>query len=116
MKRKKFHSDPVFGDEYLKAKIKSYNNKITNNFKNVKNNGAKSPKEGPKCICLAAIVIDSIFKLGKNYYSQIFLEECKYEGKEKVSKSFVADDLESSSYGDSEKEEGKEEDFEKNSH
>ena len=100
----------MFSDKYLKPKMKSYNNKITTNFKNVKNNGAKPPKEGSKCIYPPAIVIGSVFKSGKNYYSQTFLEECK------ESKSFVADDLESSSDGDSEKEEEKEEeDFEENS-
>ena len=27
--------------------------------------------------------MDSVFKTGKNYYPQVFLEECKYAGKEK---------------------------------
>ena len=30
-------------------------------------------KEGSCCVCLSLIVI-----LGKNYYPQILLEECKY--------------------------------------
>ena len=47
-------------------------------------------------------MIDSVFKLGKSSYSQTFLEECKYEIKEKVMKSFIEDDLESSSSIDSE--------------
>ena len=50
MKRKKFNSDPVFGGKYLKAKKKSYNYKITTNFKNVKNDSAEPPKEGSQCI------------------------------------------------------------------
>ena len=45
-----------------KSKINFYNNKI--------------PKEGPECICLSVILIDSVFRTGKNYYSQGFLEEC----------------------------------------
>ena len=40
------------------------------------------PKEGSHCICLMTILIDSVFKIGKNYCSQMYLEECKYIVKE----------------------------------
>ena len=37
------------------------------------------PKEGGShCICQSVILIDAAFKMGKNYYPQVFLEECKY--------------------------------------
>ena len=71
--RKEFDSDPVYNQIYLKAKIKSYNWKISTNIHN-----NKIPKEGSQCICLSIILIDSIFKTGSNYYPQLFLEECKY--------------------------------------
>ena len=48
-----------------------------------KNNSVKPAKEGSKCICLSAIVIDSIFKSGKNYHPQTFLEEIKHKIKVK---------------------------------
>ena len=35
-------------------------------------------EEGSHCICLSLTLTDSIFKIGKKYYSQVFLEECKY--------------------------------------
>ena len=38
----------------------------------------KLPKEGSQYICLPVILFDSVFKKGKNYYPQVFLEECKY--------------------------------------
>ena len=57
MRREKFNSEPVYGNKYLKIKIKSYNNKIKTNFH------GKTPKEGTDCVCLSAIVI--VFKLGK---------------------------------------------------
>ena len=41
------------------------------------------PKEGSKCICLSVILVDSVYKKDKNYYPQVFLEECKYVVKEK---------------------------------
>ena len=58
------------------------------------------------------ILIDSVFRTGKNYYPQVFLEECKYVVKEKkrIPKCII-DDTEISS--DSDKEKSDEEIFEK---
>ena len=36
------------------------------------------PKEGPHCICLSTVLIYFVFKMGKKYYRQVFLEKCKY--------------------------------------
>ena len=41
---KKFNSDPVDGDKYIKTKIKSYNNDIRTNFHG-EGNSKKVPKE-----------------------------------------------------------------------
>ena len=41
------------------------------------------PKEGCQCICLLVILIDSFFRVSKNYDPQVLLEECKYVIKEK---------------------------------
>ena len=72
-KKKKINSEPVCNEKYLKPEIKSYNGKMNTNFHN-----NKIPKEGSKFICLAVILIDSVFRKGKNYYSQVIIEECKY--------------------------------------
>ena len=40
-------------------------------------------KEGYPYVCLSVILIDSGFKVGENYYPQVFLEKCKYIVKEK---------------------------------
>ena len=63
----------MYYEKYRRAKIQSYNRKINANFHN-----NKIPKEGFQFICLSVILIDSVFKTGKNYYSQVFLEEHKY--------------------------------------
>ena len=47
----------------------------------------KIPKEGSQFIWLSVIWIDSFFRTGKNYYSQVFLEECKYIVQEKRCRS-----------------------------
>ena len=50
---KKFDKGPVFDDKYLRTKTKSYNEKTTTNFKNVKNNDIDPPIiEESKSICL----------------------------------------------------------------
>ena len=33
-------------------------------------------KEGSHCIFLPLMLINSVLKIGKNYYPQVFLEEC----------------------------------------
>ena len=61
-------SEPVYNGKHLKTKKKCYEVKINTNFHN---NGI--PKEGSLCICLLVILIDSVSKMGKNYYQQVFL-------------------------------------------
>ena len=70
--KKEFSSKPVYNEKYLKAKIKSYNRKINTNFHN-----NEILREGSQFICLSVILIDSIFRIGKNYYPQVFWEERK---------------------------------------
>ena len=43
----------------------------------------KIPREGSLFIGLSIILIDSVFRTGKNFYPQVLLEECKYVVKEK---------------------------------
>ena len=51
--KKKSDSDPIFNDKRLRTKIKSYNKKITTDFKNGKDNSTKPFKEGSGAfVCL----------------------------------------------------------------
>ena len=68
---KGFDSEPVSIEKYLKTIIKSYKGKVNTNFHN-----DKMSKEGSPCTCLKVVLIDSVFKNDKNYYLQVFLEEC----------------------------------------
>ena len=89
---KEFDSEPRYNEKYPKAKIKTYNGKINTNFHN-----NKIPKEGSQFTCSLIILIDSVFRTGKNYYPQVFLEECKYVVKEKNLPMYIIDDIEISS-------------------
>ena len=48
-------------------------------------------------LCLSVILIDSIFRTGKNHYPQVFLEGCKYVVKEKKMPEYITRYLEISS-------------------
>ena len=55
------------------------------------------PKEGSHCIFLTLMLIDPAFKIGKNYYLQVFLKEYKCIVEEENVIRFITDDLEISS-------------------
>ena len=57
--KKEFGSKPVYNENYLKAKVKSYNEKIKTNF-----HDNKIPKEGSQFIYayLQEILIDPVFE------------------------------------------------------
>ena len=61
--KKEFDSEPMYNEKYLEANVKSYNGKINTNFHN-----NKILKESSQFICLSVILIDSVFRTGKNYY------------------------------------------------
>ena len=57
----------------------------------------KIPKDDSQCIFLSVILIDSVYRKDKNYYPQVFLEECKYVVKAKKMSKFITDNKEISS-------------------
>ena len=93
--KKGFDTERVYNENYLEAKIKSYNGKINRSF-----HYNKIPEEVSLCICLSVILIDFVFRTGCNYYPQVFLEECQYVVKEKKIPKDIIDDIEISSNSD----------------
>ena len=64
-------------DKNIKAKISTYGDKINTIF-----HDNKEPKQNVPYKCLSLIMLESVVRTEeKKYYSQIFLEECKYEEK-----------------------------------
>ena len=86
----KFHSLPVYDKKYLKTKVREYDGVIKTNFLN---NGI--PKENMHYTCIACITIDSLMKMGKKYFPQVYLEECKYEIKKIQMSRFINAELDS---------------------
>ena len=54
-------------------------------------------EEGSQYICLSVVLTECIFETGKNYYLQVFLEECKYVLKEKNISKYIIENIEISS-------------------
>ena len=67
--KKEFESSRVYNEKYLKTKIKFYDGKINTN-----SHGDTVPKERSQRVSLSVILIDSVFRTGKNYHPQVFLE------------------------------------------
>ena len=54
------------------------------------------PKEKAPCKCLSIIMLDSVIKSNKKYYSQTFLEQCKYAQEKIKIENHIDEDLEKS--------------------
>ena len=86
-----FENKPVYGDDdkCIKTKIKIYADSMITNFHNRKIAKEKSP-----CKCLSIIMLDSVIKANKKYYSEILLEECKYVQEKIKTENYINEDLE----------------------
>ena len=89
----KFHSQPIYDDKYIKAKVKTFNNAINTLF-----SGDEIPKERVHFLCISAICIDSVLRKDKKNYPQVYLEQCKYKIKERELVSFTDDEVNLSSH------------------
>ena len=90
-----FESNPVYGyhddDKYIKTKIRTYAGSVITNFHN-----KKIPKEKAPCKCLLIVMIDSVIKANKKYYSQTLLEEFKYTQEKIKIENYINEALEDS--------------------
>ena len=73
---KKFDRDPIYNNKYINTKIRSYNNDIITNFRNIYNKNNILPGKNKPYKCVSLISLDSIIKFNKKYYPQTLLEEC----------------------------------------
>ena len=83
--KQKFDSEPVYNKIFLKIKIKSHGDEVSDFY------DKKIPKVDSNHTCLEVISLDSALNKDGNYYPQVFLKECK-----EVIRHII-DDLESSS-------------------
>ena len=62
----KFHSEPVYDEKYIKAKVRKFDGVIKTNFL-----GDKAPKENENYTCIACITTDSVMRTEKKNYLQV---------------------------------------------
>ena len=92
----KFHSMPVYDEKYIKTKVREFNGVIKTNFL-----GDELPKENEHYTCIACVTIDSVMRMEKKNYPQVYLEECKYRMKKTKMTKFIEAELESESESES---------------
>ena len=66
-----FHGMPVYDEKHIKDQVRKFNGATKTNFL-----GDKVPKEGVHSSCITCINIDSVMKMKKKNYPQVYLKEC----------------------------------------
>ena len=80
----KLYNEPIYDDKYIKTKVKTFSSVINTLF-----TGDGIPKEKVEYVCISCISIDSVLRVDKKNYPQVYLEKYKYEIKKKELKSFI---------------------------
>ena len=84
---KKLAIEPIKGEgRYVNGKLKTWKERIKTNF-----HGQDVPYD-MYCNATAVLKIDSVYKQGKNYHPQVYVEECKYTDAENQQCSMLSDD------------------------
>ena len=83
-----FTVNPVREDIYLVAKLKIFNKINKTTFTN-----NAIPLEKNNYICIPAVDIDSVLKIDKRLYPQVFLGQCKYKLKERKIVNYINDEI-----------------------
>ena len=73
----KFHSQAIYENKYLKAKIRKFDGNIKTNIL-----GNNLPKENTYYTCIACITIDSIIKINKKKLSTSVFRRMQVQNKE----------------------------------
>ena len=83
----KMATEPIKREgSYVNGKLKTWKERIKTNF-----HGQDVPYD-MHCSETALLKIDSVYKQGKNYHPQVYVEECKYTDAENQQCSMLSDD------------------------
>ena len=83
-----FTVNPVRDYIYLVAKLKIFNKVNRTTFTN-----NAIPIEKDHYICIPVIDIDSVLKIDKKAYPQVYLEQCKYKLKKRKIANYIDDEI-----------------------
>ena len=90
--RVEFDSQPVYDEKYIKTRVKTFEDKVITKYTD-----NEIEKERTHYSCIAAICVDPVIKLGKENYSQVNLEQCKFRLKKKKNNDLLDYELGDSS-------------------
>ena len=83
----KLATGPIKGEgRYIHGTLKTWKERIKTNFHD------QDVPYDMCCNATAALKIDSVYKQGKNYHFQAYVEECKYTDAEKQQCNMLSDD------------------------
>ena len=88
----RFHSEPIYYDKYIKTKVKTFSSMINKLFS--KN---EIPEERNHYIGIAVNCIDSVLRIEKKNYPQVYLEQYKYKIKRRKPVDFIDAEVDFSS-------------------
>ena len=80
----KFYTEPIYEDTYINTKVKAFSSVINTLFTE-----NEIPKEKVEYACIACISVNSVLRVDKKNYPQVYLEECKYKAKIRQLKSLI---------------------------
>ena len=95
----KFYSEPIYEQNYLKAKVRESDGVIKTTVL-----GNDTPKENMHYTCIACITTGSVMRIDKKNHPQTYLEEYEYKIKKIQISRFINTDSDSDSKLDSETE------------
>ena len=84
-----FTVNPAPHDIYLVAKLKIFDRINRTTF----NNNNYIPMERNHYICIPVIDIDSVLKIDKRAYPQVYLEQCKYKLNKRKIVNYIDDEI-----------------------
>ena len=84
----KFHSMPVYDQKYIKSKVREFNSVIQTNFLD-----DQVPGEAVHYACIACTTVDSVLRMEKKNYPQVYLEQCKNKLKKTKMSKFINTEL-----------------------
>ena len=87
-----FDSQPVYDEKYIKTRVKTFEDKVITKYTD-----NEIEKERTHYSCIAVICVDPVIKLGKENYSQVNLEQCKFRLKKKKNNDLLDYELGDSS-------------------
>ena len=84
----KFSVNPIRDDKYVCCMLKIFGGVVWSTFTN-----DVIPMEKQCYLCIAAIEVDSVLKVDKKVYPQVYLEQCKYKLKKRRPVDFIDIDI-----------------------